>query len=136
VEDTSRIEDPLALARDVLAPEEIGALAHLSDDLQRRRAFHVFWTLKEAYLKARGIGLGLPLDSFAFALEEGGGGAVLVRADDDDAPASWQFHVERPTPGYALAVAVRHGGAATFGFHVRWTVPLADRGQGAWHVWK
>jgi 4'-phosphopantetheinyl transferase len=50
------------LARDVLAPEELAALAPLSGrDLVR--GFLTYWTRKEALVKATGEGLGAPLGS-------------------------------------------------------------------------
>jgi 4'-phosphopantetheinyl transferase len=125
VEDTSRLDKPLALARDVLAAEEVATIDSLPTECRRQQAFYELWTLKEAYLKARGVGLGLPLDSFAFGLGPVGRAAVLLRTEGDD-PKSWQFHQECPTPGYVLAAAVRRSGPGEFTFRVRRTVPLAD----------
>lgn len=56
------------LSSRVLAAEELRFLESLQDGESRRRAFFRYWTLKEAYLKARGIGIGLPLREIAFEL--------------------------------------------------------------------
>src|SRR5262249_14908767 len=65
VESRARSTDPLDLAKRYFAPQEAEELMALSDGQQRRRFFEM-WTLKEAYAKARGLGLGLAFDSFTF----------------------------------------------------------------------
>jgi 4'-phosphopantetheinyl transferase len=62
--------------------------------------------LKEAYAKARGLGLTLPLASFAF---DPRAPEIRVRCapDVDDAPGEWRFERLRPTPCHALAIAAR-----------------------------
>lgn len=88
------------LKQTVFAPEELESLAPMARD-QEVTAFFKLWTLKEAYLKVRGFGMGvLPLDAFAFDVER----ACLVRAPDD--PARWTFETARPTDEHHLAVAV------------------------------
>jgi 4'-phosphopantetheinyl transferase len=109
VEDTWRAVDTYGTARHVFAPAELAALARLRPNDHRPRFFH-YWTLKEAYIKARGMGLAIPLDRFAFELD-GADGAVRVALDPtlgDDA-TEWQFARLRPTPRHQVAVAVRRG---------------------------
>lgn len=88
------------LKKTVFAPEELESLAPMAR-AQEVTAFFTLWTLKEAYLKVRGFGMGvLPLDAFAFDVER----ACLVRAPDD--PTRWTFEIDRPTEEHHLAVAV------------------------------
>jgi len=58
LEDTTRELDPFEIAERVFSREEIAAFRALAPESQRRRFFES-WTLKEAYLKARGLGFEL-----------------------------------------------------------------------------
>ena len=52
VEDTMRRPAPLEVAGHSFSPFEESALHALPEDLQAARFFH-YWTLKEAYIKAK-----------------------------------------------------------------------------------
>jgi 4'-phosphopantetheinyl transferase len=56
VERFDAVEDPLPLAERCFSAEETAMLGRLQGE-QRQRRFCELWTLKEAYLKARGLGL-------------------------------------------------------------------------------
>jgi 4'-phosphopantetheinyl transferase len=66
VEHRKYLEDLPSLCHQAFSPIEARAvLAHqLPDD--REHCFFNYWTLKEAYIKARGLGLSLPLQTFSF----------------------------------------------------------------------
>ncbi|MGC4085639.1 MAG: 4'-phosphopantetheinyl transferase superfamily protein [Vicinamibacterales bacterium] len=55
-----------------------------------RGAFSSTWTLKEAYVKARGAGLALPLDTFAFVDPSADRPRVIFDAGFDNVDR-WQF---------------------------------------------
>jgi len=78
------------LAAHFFAREEADALHALPPERRRQRFFE-FWTLKESYIKARGMGLSLPLDRFGFRLDDAGTVALWTQADVDDAPLRWRF---------------------------------------------
>lgn len=94
--------DQLDLARRFFAAAEAELVGRASK-LDRPRVFTQLWTLKEAYIKATGIGLSLPLDSFAFDLEPL---RVQFRGEGADIPASWQFATSVITGCHVLSVAL------------------------------
>lgn len=92
------------LARRFFAPAEIAHLESTPEE-GRKEAFFVLWTLKEAYLKARGLGLSVPLSSVVFRLGAPGP-RVGFAASLEDNPARWQFARYAPAPRHRLALAV------------------------------
>jgi 4'-phosphopantetheinyl transferase len=102
-----------ALTHDIadrfFAPAEVAAL-RAQPDADRRRVFFDYWTLKEAYIKARGMGLALPLRHFAFSLRPPGSPTIAFDPEIDDDPGTWQFAQAWPTARHRLALAVRRSG--------------------------
>jgi 4'-phosphopantetheinyl transferase len=100
----------LDVAEHFFAPTEVAALAAQPADARRDR-FFAYWTLKESYIKARGMGLALPLDQFAFGLDHGldHGDEITVTVDPrlEDDGRGWWFHQRLVTPEHRLAVALR-----------------------------
>ncbi len=106
VERFRRDPDPLAIGRQVFSPEELAVLAALPPDAQRLR-FRRLWTLKEAYLKARGTGLTLPAREVTCALDVHPEGVRLSFTDAvGDEPSRWQCVELRPTEHTWAAVCV------------------------------
>jgi 4'-phosphopantetheinyl transferase len=66
--------------------------------------FFDFWTLKEAYIKARGLGLAIPLKSFSFILAEPDDPRIAFHEGCLDQPERWQFAL-LPREGYQVALA-------------------------------
>lgn len=96
----------LALARRFFAPTETAALASVAP-AQQAQAFYAYWTLKEAYVKARGMGLALPLDGFGFDLAIDGHIGCWINADLGDDPVRWWFARWELHAGYAMALCAR-----------------------------
>jgi 4'-phosphopantetheinyl transferase len=80
------------------APQEIAELRALPPE-QRPEAFFLGWTRKEAYVKALGEGLEIPLASFCVSLTPAGP-ATLASADS----SRWTLRNLWPGPGYAGAL--------------------------------
>lgn len=66
------------------------------------------WTLKEAYAKARGLGLALPLNRVAFELagDPAGGIRAAFAPELDDSPSAWQFGLHGISGEHVVATAV------------------------------
>ena len=61
VEDCERLDQPTSIAERFFSPREVADLRALPEDRQRER-FFAYWTLKEAYIKVRGMGLAILLN--------------------------------------------------------------------------
>jgi 4'-phosphopantetheinyl transferase len=124
--DVENIEGPapVEVADRFFANREIEALRALPES-ERSARFFDYWTLKESYIKARGMGLALPLDGFAFSLEEGHPPRITMDAVLDD-EASWEFVQLRPTPAHLVSLCVRRRGDGERAVVVlRWQTLLA-----------
>jgi 4'-phosphopantetheinyl transferase len=95
----------LQIARDHFSPSEFRALQGLPK-LERHRRFFEYWTLKESYIKARGMGLSLDLTRFSFHLDHGNI-AIIFDAGETEDPALWRFQLLKPGANHLVAVAVR-----------------------------
>lgn len=96
----------LDVAEHFFAPAEVAALLALPAAARRDR-FFAYWTLKESYIKARGMGLALPLDQFAFDLDHGDDIVLSVDPRLADDGRAWWFHQRVIGPEHRLAVALR-----------------------------
>lgn len=69
VENTTRSNDVLAIANRYFSAIETKELFSLPEEQQRHRFFD-YWTLKESYIKAWGLGLAIPLKDFSFNIAD------------------------------------------------------------------
>lgn len=69
-------------------------------------AFYRCWVSKEAYVKACGLGLSLPLDQFDVAVDPDGP-AALLRPPEVPGGDGFSLHAVDAIPGYAMALAAR-----------------------------
>jgi 4'-phosphopantetheinyl transferase len=93
------------VARQHFSPRERRDLVSLPEGERLRAAFDC-WTRKEAYLKASGVGLTVPLDGFDVTVRPGEP-VRLFRHDAESAEnGHWSLHAFDAGPGYAAAVAV------------------------------
>jgi len=93
------------IAEHFFSPREVASLLALPPSL-RMEAFFNCWTRKEAYIKARGEGLSLPLDQFTVSLIPGVPAALLHTECDPREAFSWSLRELVPGPGYVAALAV------------------------------
>jgi len=102
VEDAERLISP-AVLRQVFTPDELQSWESLSPG-QQGRAAAAHWTLKEAYLKARGAGLNVPLQGFAFD-ESAGEPRIRFGSLIDDEASRWRFYQARLAPRHVVSLA-------------------------------
>jgi 4'-phosphopantetheinyl transferase len=117
----------LETALSVFSVEEIEALRPLSpgDFVDR---FFDYWTLKEAYLKATGRGLSLPLDQFSMLISPEEIGIRFMPSMTDDS-RRWRFTRCSPSPIHRLAIADGSGAAGGLPIIVRsWPLALQRLG--------
>ena len=112
--DIERIRSDVAvaeIAERFFSRQEVAMLQGLSSDVQRE-AFFRCWTRKEAYIKARGEGLSLPLDQFDVSLAPGEPAALLGTRPEASEASHWSLKNLDPFPGYAAALAVEGRGCS------------------------
>jgi 4'-phosphopantetheinyl transferase len=122
VECLERRTDTVALER-YFAPEEAEALRALPPG-ERRRRFFELWTLKESYLKARGVGLRLPLRGFAFGFTAPGTLELTFTGLFADDPAQWAFAQFALGERYVLAVCAQRRASQALALKMHAVVPL------------
>lgn len=93
-----------ALARICFSLYEQGVLQTLLV-LVKQEAFYNCWTRKEAYIKARGQGMSIPLDQFDVSFEPGEPAALLQSREDPHEIKSWTIRELFPAVGYVGALA-------------------------------
>lgn len=98
LESTRRPVEIENIARRFFAPQETAALLALPA-AEQVRAFFTIWTRKEAYIKARGQGLSIPLDSFTVNT----GMPPRLTVPDP----GWTIHYIPTGPDYAAALVVQ-----------------------------
>ena len=110
------------IAQHAFAADEITALrTHWPNE--RFERFFDYWTLKEAYIKARGMGLQLPLDQFAIRFSEDEI-AISFTGEIDDDPRRWHFTRLSPSTQHRLAIADGSGFPGGLPIVMRpWPVP-------------
>jgi 4'-phosphopantetheinyl transferase len=105
------------------SPEEIDALRALQPGNLVDRFFD-YWTLKEAYLKARGTGINLPLNQFSIMISSDQKIRIRFTSGMADDPQRWHFMKSSPSARHRLAVADGSGLAGGLPIIVRgWPSP-------------
>jgi 4'-phosphopantetheinyl transferase len=101
--------DHEAIARRFFSEQEQRQLAALAPS-ERYHGFFRCWTRKEAYIKAQGAGLSLPLHQFDVSLRPGDLNALLSTRPDSTEAEHWSLQEVPAADGYVAALCVRgHG---------------------------
>jgi 4'-phosphopantetheinyl transferase len=105
VEKIRSLPDALKLARRFFSDRERQQLEDVPEQ-ELPAAFFRCWSRKEAYIKARGEGLSLPLHQFDVAVEIEPTRILLATRPDPDEARRWLMRDVPVPPGYAAAAAV------------------------------
>jgi 4'-phosphopantetheinyl transferase len=128
VERMNRVKDLAGVARRVYTPRELEDLdGRTGNSLEAR--FTEYWTLKEAYMKARGMGFQLPPHTFSIQLPNAGLAPASLEFPDgfDDRSDQWQLSLHALShwvkPAYRLAIALRREGRVPRRIVIRQVIP-------------
>jgi 4'-phosphopantetheinyl transferase len=110
VEQHKCLGDLPALCRYAFSPLEAEDVLSARLPGEQEQRFFSYWTLKEAYIKARGMGLSLPLQQFSFVREDHQGWRLEYAQGFQDDGETWQFDTRRLGENHALAYCVQTGG--------------------------
>lgn len=111
VENTGRQSDYLKVAKRMFAEAELEAISSPVDEKAGKKAFFQYWTLREAYLKALGVGLAGSSKDFQFSID-GAEISLRTEAGVGEDGSYWQFALFDPTGEHTAAVAVQNPDAA------------------------
>lgn len=106
--DVEYIRDDLSdlkIAERFFSKAEVAELKRVHPAKQRI-AFFNCWTRKEAFIKAKGKGLSIPLDQFDVSLKPGEPAALVKTRYESEDAANWSIIDVSPESGYRGAIAI------------------------------
>lgn len=122
VENVAVREVSTGIADHFFAPAEAAALAAVPP-AQRQDRFFEYWTFKEAYIKARGMGLSIPLEQFSFDFPDARSVRLTLDPRLRDDAGRWWIQQCRPAPDCLLALCAERLEGETPLLTVRKTLP-------------
>jgi len=128
VEYLPRRGNPLDIAERFFSAKELEQLFQLPVEKRQERFFDL-WTLKEAYIKACGMGLSIPLDHFSYSFSESGGISIDFVPERCDQPELWQFWQVNPNETHKISMALKRTSAELnneLSISMREFVPLSE----------
>ena len=124
VENISRGGDLVGIADRFFSKQEVDDLHQVPTTRQEDRFFD-YWTLKESYIKARGMGLSIPLGEFSFHISDVHQDiAISIDPKQQDLPERWQFHQWRYQENHKIALCVENAPSPQMEIVLRSIVPL------------
>jgi 4'-phosphopantetheinyl transferase len=105
LENLKPMPDALSIATRFFSAPENQVFATVGE-IEREHAFFTCWTRKEAYVKAVGEGLSMPLDRFDVTFLPGQPARLLATRPDPAEAARWSLHHVDPGPGWIGALMV------------------------------
>jgi 4'-phosphopantetheinyl transferase len=117
--------DFLAIAQNSFADNEIAVLKNTSGRKQLE-LFFKYWTLKESYLKARGVGLSFPLNSLSFQFDSEGRISCQMDSQLQDVSSKWKFFQFKPTEEHIMSICMPHCETIDYKIQIKKTIPLVS----------
>lgn len=112
------------LAGSVFNDIEMQQMNELLGSKKRIRYFDL-WTLKEAFLKAKGVGLHQPLSTFSYIFDEDDEFHLNLYDEDDEFPENWGFWRIYSSKEHAISLAIKEKSQEdSFYLNIRETIPL------------
>ena len=97
------------VAKRMFSEAETGELEQLEGEAYLQH-FFTRWTLREAYVKARGIGISFPTRKLTFTVNKDNIVEVSFHPDIEDQRDNWHFELLKPTAEHIAAIAIRRNG--------------------------
>jgi len=104
-ENLSRTHDLKNIAERMFAAAELTALPGYDDDTYQHNFFY-YWTLREAYCKALGVGLAGSTKDYYFEIGDNDKAEIHFSQEPGDKAGDWQFALLQPDAAHVTAVAV------------------------------
>jgi 4'-phosphopantetheinyl transferase len=114
------------LAESYFSPAEVQQLLILPKAKQKERFFEL-WTLKEAYIKACGMGLSIPLSHFSYHFSRKGDISISFAIERNDQPERWRFWHLCLNDTHKVSVALKNDDMKVpYSLSMREITPLSD----------
>lgn len=123
----------IGIADRFFSPTEVAELASVPHERRQDRFFE-YWTFKESYIKARGMGLSIPLDRFSFHYPHERAVRIAIDPELGDDESRWSFWQFRPTSEYLLAICAERLDGEAPGLTVRKMVPMVAEADEAFEA--
>ena len=123
VENTKANIECLDIAGTYFSPIEYDELKQLPESIMKQRFFE-YWTLKEAYIKARGLGLNMPLNEVNFSFPDNVLMPIQPASDSMQDEKNWQLRLLDPSADHKAALCVCQNTDIPFTLKIKRTIPL------------
>ena len=111
VEEYHPLTDLTALCHYAFSSKEGNHVLSTNNSEVQKKRFFTYWTLKEAYIKARGLGLSIPLQQFALHKGENQEWQVSCEPELQDDVKLWQFITFQVGSYHHSSIAIRMAAA-------------------------
>jgi 4'-phosphopantetheinyl transferase len=101
--------NPTGVAKRMFSEAEARELGQLQGQAYQEH-FFTRWTLREAYVKAIGVGISFPTRKLTFTVDGDQAVGVRFHPDIEDRAGNWQFQLLKPTEDHIAAIAIRRSG--------------------------